>query len=237
MTCNYKNNSDFEYACNFFEKNFTQSELWSYLDNGSDLEKQLATLKIETVQSENQAQILVNNLTGVDGKIREAISAKIKCFLDNPAIQIYFLNKEFYPIYLDAIIDINGNICRNIIDGLKNIANDAEFSTYMLNEIIKRSLVLCEKIKNFDYKTRKYVTNKEIFKLYWYLTTLAIFNDLPQKEFYKLAHEVCEIEEYTVREKLAILISKLPLKEQEQFVNLNSDNNIYIVKALKKYNV
>ncbi len=227
-----KNISNFDYGCKFMEQKFTQDELWDFLANGNDVEKQLACIRITSLENDEQAGILISNLTGVDGKIREVVSEKLKFFTQTQALHKFFLKKEFYPVLLNAIIDINGNICRNIITGLKELTYDDNFCEFMINEIMNKALETCEKYKSFDYKIRKYKTNIEIFKLYWYLAALEIFSILPQEKFYKLANEVCNIKEYTVREKLAVLVAKLPVKEQEKFKKLNFDNNIYVSKVL-----
>ena len=66
--------------------------------------KQAAALKLDKINSKKDAQILIANLTGCDGKIREAISFRLREFIpQNPE---FFLDTQ--NTLLEAIIDING---------------------------------------------------------------------------------------------------------------------------------
>jgi len=231
MSFERENSSNFDRSCEFFEKDYTQNELYEFLKNGSDMEKQLASLKIDTVNNSQEAEIFMSNLTGVDGKIREAISFKLKCFMTSTYMAKLFNDKKFWDIFLDAIIDINGNICRNIICAISNLVQDEQFSEYFKTSIIERSFVVLENIDKFTYKDKKYVTNKELFKLYWYLETLSLFDFTNTETLFELLEKCSKIEEYTIREKAAALVNKLPT-EKRNFLVINFDNNIYVAKAL-----
>ena len=172
----------------------------------------------------------MNNLTGIDGKVREMVSFKLRTFV--PQAQELFTRREFYDIFLDAIIDINGNICRNVICALESLTSNTDFCEYFVKNVIERATTVTLKIENFDYKDRKYVTNKEIFKLYWYLESLKIFVDLPAERLFELLERTAKIEEYTIREKTASLLSNLPA--EYKINNLNFDNNFYVNLALRK---
>ena len=203
-----KNISDFSKGCEFFEKNYSQDELYKFLKSGSDMEKQLAALQIDTVSTADEAEILMSNLTGVDGKIREAVSFRLKCFMQNEETAKIFNRKEFYDIFLDAVIDINGNICRNILEVMKNLKNYENFSDYAKSAIIERSFKVLEKIKIFTYKDKKYVKNKELFKLYWYLYALSVFDFEDKTELFPLLRECAKVDEYTIQEKVEVLKRK-----------------------------
>ena len=231
MSFEQKNISNFEKSCEFFGKDFSQKDLYEFLKNGSETEKQLACLRIEKVNNDEEAEILMANLTGVDGKIREVVSFKLKEFLNSGDTALSFNKLKFWNIFLDAIIDINGNICRNIISAISNLKYDKNFSEYFKNAILERAFKVIENIEKFSYKDKKYVTNKELFKLYWYLETLTIFEFQDDENFYKLIEKCCLIEEYTIREKTALLINKLP-KERKNLFIINKDNNPYVAKAL-----
>lgn len=225
-----ENTSDFYKGCDFFEKNYSQNELYKFLSNGSDMEKQLAALKIETVTYDNEAEILMLNLTGVDGKIREAVSYKLKIFMQNSETAKLFNQPKFYDIFLDAVIDINGNICRNIISALTNIKEDKNFAQYFKSKIFERTKDVLKKIDNFTYKDKKYKTNKELFKLYWYLETLALFDFDDTVELFNLLVSCAKVEEYTIQEKTAALLSKLPLSMREK-ISINTQNP-YVARKL-----
>ena len=233
MSFEAENSSNFDKSCEFFEKNYTQNELYDFLKSGSDMEKQLACLRIDTVNTSQEAEIFMSNLTGVDGKIREAVSFKLKGFMASSDTAKLFNNKKFWDIFLDAIIDINGNICRNIICAISNLVQDEQFSDYFRTSIITRAFVVLENIDKFTYKDKKYVTNKELFKLYWYLETLYIFGFTDYDKLFELLKRCSKVEEYTIREKAAALVNKLP-PNKRKILNINSDNNIYVAKALAR---
>lgn len=223
--------SDFDGCCKFFESDLSQDELYDRLKHGTIAEKQLSCVRIESCGNAEQAEILMNNLTGIDGKVRETVSFKLKTFV--AARPELFLRQDFYDIFLDAIIDINGNICRNIICALEPLTSDSTFCEYFIENVIQRALAVTSTIENFEYKDRKYVTNKEVFKLYWYLETLGIFSEIPAEELFPLLERTSKIEEYTIREKTARLLSKLPPEMAEKLDGLNFDNNFYVNLALK----
>lgn len=226
-----ENISNFEESFKFFERELSHNELYECLKNGNIAEKQLACIRIEECNNSREAEILIQNLTGIDGKVREAVSFKLRNFL--PQHKELFLRRDFYEIFLNSIIDINGNICRNIITALQAIAEVEDFYKYAESEIIKRGLEVIRTIENFDYKDRKYVTNKEVFKLYWYLETLSIFPITDTAELFPLLERTAKVEEYTIREKTARLMVKLPPEMAEKLDGLNFDNNFYVNLALK----
>lgn len=227
-----ENISNFDESCKFFEQRLTNEELYGFLRSGSISEKQLACIKIEECSVPQEAQTFMDNLTGVDGKIRETVSFKLKSFI--PAHPELFLQNKFFDIFLDAIIDINGNICRNIITTLRSLTKYEHFCDYFVPRVVERSHNVIDTIENFEYKDRKYVTNKENFKLYWYLESLSIFPDIDTTILFPLIKRCIQIEEYTIREKAARLISKLPPESAEKLNGLNFDNNFYVNLALTK---
>ena len=104
---------NFTQALKLYETNFSHEELLEMLQNGNIPQKQIAVLKLDTIKSLQDAQILVSNLTGQDGKIREAVSMRLAEFMSDKVLVKYFYNSEIYNKFLDAVTDINGNICRN----------------------------------------------------------------------------------------------------------------------------
>ena len=77
---------NFNKAVELMEKELSHAELISLLTNGNIAEKQIAALRLDTIKSENDAEVLINNLTGQDGKIREAVSMRINEFMSNPIL-------------------------------------------------------------------------------------------------------------------------------------------------------
>ena len=222
---------NFETALELVSKTMSDEELYELLKNGNIPEKQIAALKIENVTSKDQAEILIANLTGQDGKIREAVSLRINEFISNPQCINYFEDIKAYDIFLEAIIDINGNICRNIINAVANLKTNAEFTKYFLNKLINKIWELVDVIKDFDLQDGKYKVNKEVFKLYWCLETLYEFAAAADiSELKKILVVTAKINDYTIREKTAkILTLKFEDAELEALrLTLKQDRNYYV---------
>ncbi len=222
-----KYNEDFNTALDIYENSYPHDYLINLLKNGSIVEKQAATLKIDKINNKEEAKIFIENLTGCDGKIREAVSFRLKEFIpQNPE---FF--KDYAPIIIDAIIDINGNICRNTIDAIKDLKQFKEFTDNFCELLIKRANELIEPIKSFDIQDGKYKINKEIFKLYWYLETISQFYQFINiKDLTKLLNETKDIQEYTIREKTAKILSKFEHNKELSLIKskLKQDQNYYV---------
>ncbi len=216
-----KHKQDFNTALNIYENAYSHDQLIEFLKTGSVAEKQAATIKLATISNQDDAIVFISNLTGCDGKIREAVSFRLKEFLpQNPEFYTNFVNK-----FLDAIIDINGNICRNTIEAIKNLKPFPTFTTEFCQKLTAKTLEIIPPIKAFDIQEGKYKINKEVFKLYWYLETISEFVEfIPEEELSKILTETKDIEDYTIREKTAKILSKIQ----------NSDNFDHIKSELKK---
>ena len=72
MNNTYYENLDqnFTNALNFYETNYSHEQLIDMLKNGNIVQKQISALKLESINSSDDANILLSNLTGQDGKIR-----------------------------------------------------------------------------------------------------------------------------------------------------------------------
>lgn len=216
-----KLNTDFNTALNIYENDYSHDDLIEFLKNGTVAEKQASVLKLEKLTSADDAVILIQNLTGCDGKIREAVSFRLPEFVSqNPE---YFTN--FVDIFLEAIIDINGNICRNTIASLEYLKNDEKFCLDFCEKLASKTLELAKIVKTFDPQDGKYKVNKEIFKLYWYLETIYHFAEFI--DIKEIIFETKDIQDYTIREKTAKILSKFDNFEQIK-QELKKDENYYV---------
>ena len=196
---------NFKEAVNLFEKDLSHSEILELLKYGNIVQKQIAALKIDTLNSNEEALILVNNLTGQDGKIREAVSLKLNELKSSP----YLHQTQIYDKFLDAIIDINGNICRNIIGTIDALKSDKLFCTYFTEKLFKQTCNLIDKVKDFDFQDGKYKVNKEVFKLYWCLEAIYhIAEEINLQDLKNILSQTKNIDEYTIREKTAKILTK-----------------------------
>ena len=94
---------NFIQAVNLYEKKHSHAELIEMLKDGNIPQKQIAALKLDAINSENEAQILVSNLTGQDGKIREAVSLRLDEFMSNEKYLPYFKNPS-KSIFLPPVL-------------------------------------------------------------------------------------------------------------------------------------
>ena len=222
---------NFKQALNLCENNYSHSELLEFLQSGNIVQKQLSALKLETINSQNEAQILVSNLVGQDGKIREAVSLRLNEFMSNPKTLEYFETPENYQIFLAAIIDINGNICRNVIGAISHLKNNANFCNKFCQELVILTKDLLGKIEKDDFFEGKYKVNKEVFKLYWCLETIYVFWDkIKFEDLKEIILRTKDIQEYTIREKAAKILTRNfsdpeLLKAKEA---LKNDSNYYV---------
>ena len=234
MNNGYYENSEenFKQALKFYECEYSRKELFELLRNGNIAQKQIAALKLENITSKDEAHILVSNLTGQDGKIREAVSMKLSEFMNNEKFLPYFQVPENYPLFLEAVTDINGNICRNIINAVKNLKNNQEFCKYFCNALADLTLKLVDAVEKTVFcGDGNYKVNKQAFKLYWCLETIYEFYD--KTDFSKLKEIIkraSKIGEYTIREKTAkILTHEFEDTElQEIKKSLQKDTNYYV---------
>lgn len=222
---------NFKQALNLCENEYSHSELLEFLQSGNIVQKQLSALKLETINSQKEAQILVSNLVGQDGKIREVVSLKLNEFMANPQTLKYFETPENYKIFLAAIIDINGNICRNVIGAISYLKNNDDFCNRFCPELVKLTKDLLDKIEKEDFFEGKYKVNKEVFKLYWCLETIYVFWDkIKFEDLKEIILRTKNIQEYTIREKAAKILTRNfsdpeLLKAKE---DLKKDSNYYV---------
>lgn len=234
MNYAYYNTEDenFKQALILYETEFTHSQLIELLKSGNIPQRQIAALKLENIFSEDDANTLISNLTGQDGKIREAISLKFSEFMENSKSRKFFNKKEMIPVYLDAITDINGNICRNVISGLSNFANNDDFCRNFCPLLLEQTMSLVNIVSKFTFTEGKYKVNKDAFKLYWCLEAIYTFaHNIDIKNLKPIIIDAATIEEYTIKEKIAKILSK-KLTLDDELLNIKStlkkDSNFYV---------
>lgn len=217
--------TNFEQAFEMSTRSFSHEELLDMLQNGNIPQKQLAALRLEGVNNQTEANILVNNLTGCDGKIREAVSLKISNLLREKPECVQFFNQA--ETLADATIDINANICRLVVDFVPVLKQNKGFTQIYLEKILGFINNAFEELDKIAFRDKKYVINKQLFKLYWCLETLKNFvDDIEQEKLLKILERSTEEKEYTIREKVAqivILTNFEALKTQ-----LKNDENYYV---------
>jgi len=230
----YYNNLDenFEQAFEMSEKNFTHEELISLLKYGNIAQKQIAALKFDYVNNSEDAKILLSNLTGCDGKIREAVALKINQILNNFEDTKLFFSSICAETLADASIDINANICRLAVDSAILLKDNNDFSTKYVSKLIKFLNEALKELDKFIFRDKKYIINKQVFKLYWCLEGIKYFQEfIDEKELERILTVCSEQKEYTIREKAAQIIS-ISNKYQNLKNKFLNDENYYVRAAL-----
>jgi len=226
---NNKNlNIEFENAYDLSCKDFSHQELIYMLNNGSIAQKQIAALKFDYVRTENDAKAILQNLTGCDGKIREAVALRINELLLNNLDCRKFFAQIASNKFADGTIDINANICRLVVDSSILLIDFEDFSKPYTDKIITFSNQALEELDKFIFRDKKYVINKQLFKLYWCLEALSIFyNYADNKVLEQILTKCSEVSEYTIREKTALVCVNSGSFNDIKF-KLSNDENYYV---------
>ena len=119
---------NFEQVCDICDKTYAHEELLRMLNSGNVSEKQLAALKFDYIRNSNDANALLNNLTGCDGKIREAVAFTINKFIKSDSATAEIFSILSAEIFAKASIDINANICRFVIDTIPYLIINKTFA-------------------------------------------------------------------------------------------------------------
>ena len=222
---------NFNNALKFFEGEYSHEELIEFLHSGNILQRQLAALQIKELKFEYDADTFMENLVGQDGKIREAVSFRLSEFLQNESFHPFFLKEKNYDIFLDAIIDINGNICRNTIFAISNLKKYPHFTNYFCPRLTNLTNNLISKVNEFSFSDGKYKVNKEVFKLYWCLETIYNFTSCVKSDILKeILLQTKSVGDYTIREKTAKILANIDCDSDLLVVrqSLKNDTNYYV---------
>lgn len=228
-------NLDYKTACELSEKVLSHDEMIEMLKKGNVPQKQFAALNLDCINNEEEGKILISNLTGCDGKIREAVALKINQLLNANSVRFSQYIYPYPEVFADASIDINANICRLVIGSVGILKDNPDFSQKYLEKILQFIYQTFEEIDKFIFRDKKYVINKQLFKLYWCLESLKLFvNDISGQTLFSILKRASEEKEYTIREKIAQILC---LTNNEIFIPLKNkliqDENYYVREALK----
>ncbi len=217
--------TNFEEAFKMANSSFSQDELLEMLRNGNIPQKQLAALRLECLNNQTEADILVGNLTGCDGKIREAVALKISNLIkENPDYIKYFNQVETFA---NATIDINANICRLVVDTVPFLKQNENFTQEYLKKILGFINNAFEELDKIEFRDKKYTINKQLFKLYWCLESIKSFiDDIDKEILFKVLTRSCKETEYTIREKVAQIVVLTQFEDLK--TQLMNDENYYV---------
>lgn len=233
LEINYENNmkmlSD---AIKYCEENFLHEEIIKELSSDNDIKKQLCLIELKKVDSQSEADILVSNLTGKSGPIRETAAVKIQELIFMAEFNNYFQTKEIIMTFVKAITDINPSVSRSAVEIIKYV-DDIDF---LYEKIIAEIKVTLSNIDE-NVKNRSYVQNKKNFNLYWNLEAIISLSEkvLPKDDLLEILTKTAKSNDYTIREKTAKAAMIFSLKDEKfkQVLDLlKNDDNIYVKKYL-----
>ncbi len=225
----YENTLDenFKRALALCSEVYSKEQLLQFLKEGNMPEKQFAALEINSIETQEEADILMSNLTGCDGKIREAVAFKLGELIPNNT-NLFF---KYPDIFANATIDINANICREIINVLFFLKGNKSFSELYLSKIIFFINEALDTLNSFSFRDKKYTINKQLFKIYWCLEGLNVFAEyINEDELFSILNRCFQIQEYTIREKVALVLKNNAKSEKLLLLKskLKLDENYYV---------
>jgi len=206
----------YELSC----ENFEHDEIFRILEEDEDYKKPIAILNFDSLNIED-AEKLVFYLTNQKGPTREAVSMVLAEF--SPSI-----TESMKMQIIDALCDVNPNVCRNIIDYLKKTNSSILKDDILkrINEILLEIDLECAKFrKNME---KNHILNKKIFHLYWCLEGLCCVIDENDSEVEKLLYKTADFYDYTIREKTAQILNKIKNAPLSLIDKLKGDENFYV---------
>ena len=226
--------TNFNTAIKMCQNNYQYNELINFLNSEKIIEKQIAILALNKIQSKNDALTLVSNLVGQDGKIREAVAFKINELVKDPNSSHFFINEKVFDIFLQGIMDINGNVCRQIINLEGKCEINERFNKYLCKKLPESIRKILNEINTFEKKHKQYKINKRNFQLYWCLE--ALYNIIDVIDFSTIKEILFitgKFYDYTIREKTAKILAKIDNSEIDDLKGkLRNDENYYVRKYM-----
>ena len=207
------------------EQKLSHEEIIDVLKGDDDIEKQLRLIELNEIKSQEEADILVFNLTQHSGPVRETAAYKICELIENDKFCRYFQSEKIMNTFVKAITDINPTVSRNAIEIIKYIEN----AQYIYKKIIEEINTTLAQL-DVETKNRSYVQNKKNFNLYWNLEGLISISEKiqPNAELKKILKITAQSNDYTIREKTAKVANIFKLTEILEI--LKDDTNVYVRK-------
>lgn len=224
---------NFNAAMKLSSNNYNYEQIIAFLDSGNIIEKQFAALELDEIQSEKDAQILVSNLVGQDGKIREVVAHKINELTRKDEYKYFFVSEKIFEKFFQGLLDINGNVCRQIIC----LIRIEDFKKYLCENLPAEINKLLDNIAKLEETEKQYVISKRNFQLYWALE--ALYNcaqDMDLEIITPILITTGEFYDYTIREKTAKILAQLGSSEELDILKekLKNDENYYVRRYLNK---
>lgn len=223
-------------AYNLSLQDFDKSSIIRILSENNDDIKPVAIINLKSIDNKKEADFILSFLTGQDGRIREAVSY----ILYELKPDKYYTDENSIKIISDGICDINPNVVRNLIyfieesKILKEILKDVivQRTSLVLEELSKYIKESSPFIENQSKSTKNHAKNKLTFNLYWLLETISILDVNNIENLENILTKTSNFLDYTIREKTALILSKMKNPPIELLQKLKEDENIYVKNKL-----
>lgn len=209
------------------EQKLSHEQIMEVLQGDDDIEKQLRLIELQEIKSQEEAEILVFNLTQHSGPVRETAAYKISELIANNEFCKYFQTNKIMDTFVKAITDINPTVSRNAIEIIKHVEN----TEYIYEKIIEEINTTLAQL-DIETKNRSYVQNKKNFNLYWNLEALISIAERiqPNDKLSEILKITAQSNDYTIREKTAKAANIFKLSEILEI--LKKDTNVYVKKYI-----
>ncbi len=200
-----------------------------------DFSKIFEIIKIRHVQSEIEANILIDFLTDCSNPLREACAFKLAEICTND--YKYFLNDFSKQKILKAVTDINPNVSRavcSIFSNVKEIGKYVEYDLILMINSLLNNIKIYEN-KNNDFfignkrNTKNHAKNKKLFALYWCLEALFFcWSGKYNSEVLEILYSTINFNDFTIREKTAQLLNRIDNPPCDLLQKAKDDQNFYV---------
>ena len=209
------------------EQELSHEEIIKVLQGEDDIEKQLRLIELQAVYNQEEANVLVFNLTQHSGPVRETAAYKISELISKQEFKVFFQTEKIMETFVKAITDINPSVSRSAVEIIRFVEN----SKYIYQSIIEELNTTLSQL-DIEVKNRSYVQNKKNFNLYWNLEALISISDLviADEHLLKILKITAESNDYTIREKTAKAAQVFGFEQVLE--SLKDDTNIYVKKYL-----
>ncbi len=222
-----KNMEMLSQAVKYCEENFLHEDIINELYNDNDLKKQLCLIELKNINNQQEADILVSNLTEHSGPIRETASFKILELIKKNEYRCFFQTEKITDTFIKAVTDINPSVSRNAVEIIKYTDN----SQYIYGKIIEEINKILSETNN-TAKQHSYKTNKKNFALYWNLEAVISLSSSITigDELICILEQTAKSNDYTIREKSAKTAKVFNLTQIPKL--FQNDENIYVRRYL-----
>ncbi len=209
------------------EQELSHKEIIRVLQGEDDIEKQLRLIELQAVYNQEEADVLVFNLTQHSGPVRETAAYKISELISKAEFKNFFQTENIMNTFVKAITDINPSVSRSAVEIIRFVEN----SSYIYQSIIEELNTTLSQL-DIEVKNRSYVQNKKNFNLYWNLEALISISDLvaADEHLLKILKITAESNDYTIREKTAKAAQVFGFEQVLE--SLKDDTNVYVKKYL-----